>query len=636
MHKKALPLIATVFLLGCVSTSAGSGVVVNQFSAEKNEFQSKEFFEINLYAQNTGDHQAQSLEFSVQNTGNLINRSKRVVAEKTLPRDDEKLVSWTFQAPELSTAQKYSPYAKICYDYTSQAYQDIYLAGLEWGGSLPSLQSGSSNAPIKLGLEASNPYKGEVKGKTIKITLNNKGPEELKQVDYITIKVPAMGGKLEVPETSGFFECTHNNAGDYYACTAEGLRLTKGMEKSIRLTFNTYSQGEEHRSARVQAFAYYTYCTKTPPIEFRVKPGVPGQALEGVCSQDSITHCESMKPCLLASGYWCNEGGVYSCTQPYVSGEAPEEVDDACQGVACGNGECESGVEDCENCAYDCACSENDCCAPNSDYASELKGCVSHESKINDLTICCSGQAYEGDCCNSAQCPENWNCYSHQCYQRVQCSMDNQCGSGEKCCEGECVEKCSSNADCADWNGCYYNESLGYETYQVYECEDAGTCDAECVVARTLTQDCECPEGMKKCGDDCVTPECVSDADCEAKQGFIASCVNPNTCVASCVYDPIIHEEEELECGEGLILCSDECVTPTCSSNADCGEGEHCVKPGTCAASCEEGLPCPEGMIQCGLDCVTPECMRDEDCPTGECHNPGTCDAYCEVQVGLD
>ncbi len=538
MFKRIGSLLALIVLLGCVSSAGYYGVVVKGFSAEKYEVQSKEFFDMNLWVENDGDYNSDHLFFTIYNTGNLINQSSITVQSMTLTPGDDFLASWTFETPELSAESVFTPYAKICYNYTSEAYMDIQLVGLEWKGTTPNLLSGSSKAPITLSMQATNPYKGEVSGKSIKIILENTGPEKLKQINYLSVKIPGIGGKLEVTEESGFFTCTHNTAGDYYACTARDVLLNGGLEKSLRLIFNTHLTGQDHYSARIHAYAYYTYCSKTDEVRITAKPAVPGEALEGVCSQDSLEHCGSMNTCLLAGGYWCDEAGSMSCTDSYVSGEAPEEVSNPCFGVPCGNGICESDVENCGNCPRDCGCNKDECCNPESSSASAVRGCVFSSVAISSESMCCSGDEVVGNCCDVSDCPSGWNCYSNYCYQRTQCVSDLQCGSGQKCCDNECVDKCFSNLDCSSWNGCYFDEVLSYDVYQVFECENKGSCDASCVVARTLELDCACPEGRIRCESGCVTPACLTNDGCTFRKGYIASCINPGTCVANCIYVP--------------------------------------------------------------------------------------------------
>lgn len=87
------------------------------------------------------------------------------------------------------------------------------------------------------------------------------------------------------------------------------------------------------------------------------------------------------------------------------------------------------------------------------------------------------------------------------------------------------------------------------------------------------------------------------------------------------------------------ICCSDTCIEPTCTVNADCGAGHICIDGGTCTATCEMGCEtdndCLPEQICCSGSCAVPTCSFDTDCDDLNvatldiCTGGGSCTASC-------
>ena len=136
------------------------------------------------------------------------------------------------------------------------------------------------------------------------------------------------------------------------------------------------------------------------------------------------------------------------------------------------------------------------------------------------------------------------------------------------------------------------------------------------------------PDGKGNCSEFA----CADDTACPAGK----QCKNPATTDAECV--PCAENTSCSTCESGQIANGKgECVTPACSSDADCKAGNHCENAGKWNASCppdpenKQGT-CPDGYLADGKgNCVKIECTKDSDCPAGRsCKNGATIKSSCE------
>lgn len=199
------------------------------------------------------------------------------------------------------------------------------------------------------------------------------------------------------------------------------------------------------------------------------------------------------------------------------------------------------------------------------------------------------------------------------------------------------------------------------------ECDDGNTvdgdgCSSSCRIedpaavgpCDELEDGDECADGKLCLSGHCITPGCTGDADCASEN----ECVEDGSCDLStyeCVEGaPVASGAECGEAGAGTVCALGQCITPACSSNADCDDGVICNGAETCDLErfeCVAGdppghrAPCGDAGEVCHLvagefECRVPGCLEDEDCPAlSACHEPGTCNEAtltCVSGVALD
>ncbi len=119
------------------------------------------------------------------------------------------------------------------------------------------------------------------------------------------------------------------------------------------------------------------------------------------------------------------------------------------------------------------------------------------------------------------------------------------------------------------------------------QCEDGSLHRVEAVACTVPDPTNACPGGKDVEGD------CKADADCTARPH--------GRCIT---YQPMMyHEPEKVFCG-----CQYSCET-----DADCGEGQACICPGSIKMG--RGSDFPSGLPQC----IPAECATDTDCASREC-----------------
>ncbi|EYF01333.1 hypothetical protein [Chondromyces apiculatus] len=189
------------------------------------------------------------------------------------------------------------------------------------------------------------------------------------------------------------------------------------------------------------------------------------------------------------------------------------------------------------------------------------------------------------------------------------CNTSDQCTSGfcidNVCCETACDATCQacsaeSKADGAD--GTCGNAKNGVDSHD--DCEDEGAetcgpyglCDGEgaCRVYY--------PAGSS----------CGAEADCESgTQTFPDQCDGDGMCVIG----------GTLMCGSYACDSAGTACLTTCTTQADCTDGNYCNAAGQCVAELLQGQPCTGGIDG---ECATGFCVDDVCCNTA-------CDAECQA-----
>lgn len=131
-------------------------------------------------------------------------------------------------------------------------------------------------------------------------------------------------------------------------------------------------------------------------------------------------------------------------------------------------------------------------------------------------------------------------------------------------------------------------------------------------VGVACSSDANCP-GQICCGTVCVTPACSSSADCnDGSNSTTDSCSNAGICTAACQHTTIT------ECINGDNYCPIGC---NIGSDSDCPEncGNGVVDAGENCSNCPGDVQCPAGKeCRAGVCVITAECTSDPDCEAGQ------------------
>ncbi|MBI5159227.1 right-handed parallel beta-helix repeat-containing protein [Candidatus Micrarchaeota archaeon] len=156
---------------------------------------------------------------------------------------------------------------------------------------------------------------------------------------------------------------------------------------------------------------------------------------------------------------------------------------------------------------------------------------------------------------------------------QLECVNNEDCARGEACVEGQCAPQ---------EGGCIFDS----------ECAENQICQGGICRAR--------PEGC---------PVCPQNLNCDP---LVLSCKTPCAFVQECAPDQACEE-----------FCTE--FHPSCQSNEDCAQGEHCdfdVSGGKCMTEnllmCGTSFDCFEGFTCSNNRCWSPNfCRVDEECPEG-------------------
>ncbi len=285
---------------------------------------------------------------------------------------------------------------------------------------------------------------------------------------------------------------------------------------------------------------------------------------------------------------------------------------------------CDSRID----CVIGLACVEHTCVEPTIDFEPTGKECQPVEC-VEDNDCCDTSPSSKETCDNYASlCAsgDKYYCNMHSTY----CV----CDAATKCENYQCTftEKCDDSADC---------ESVG-SVYTDSVCDtDKKTC-----VGCVTTADCEnnvyfgvgyvCNAEQQ-----CVIPQCDSDADCPYNDQKCISnqCVDTRECYddTDCTYDEQC-DDESGQCVERECTSDRFCANLTNNPNAQCVD-KKCVEPCETTYECNGGLNWDVDSELC-IDgyCVDAGCETHAECDVDNypynaqfaCLPPGTAPAYAD------
>ncbi len=334
-------ILTSVVMAGCTQTETtrsgeevvlGNGMAILNFTTTQTHAEPKDELTFVLTVQNVGNLQARQVFSEVYAYGELINLTplRQTTTSPNLDVFDKDEIVWDFQVPEdLAVYNNYYPFARVCYVYNSTAYSDVLFVGTRWNQDIPVLVKGSSRAPLKVGFETKEPYKGEKQDQSFEVTITNiengfvanntnkindisvynYGNENL--ITKVTLIITGLTEEFlnatGEPETrtiinfTGYdkkfnepgiqqadFSCEIQSSdetvleefnqglvepGAQVVCTAKNVRMMVGLERSLKIFFNTNpGRSDSEVSGRIRAIIDYRYCVQSPALSITAEP----------------------------------------------------------------------------------------------------------------------------------------------------------------------------------------------------------------------------------------------------------------------------------------------------------------------------------------------------------------------------
>ena len=305
-------LISILFISGCTKTQSstssstgGTGVVIEDFSLDsKTSLEPGDTFTITLSLKNVGGVTAKGVYAELINYADLdfvgSNGYKVKLLQDLEPNDDD-TISWDLKIPDnIQLSLTYKPYVRVCYIYSTTAYQDFAVIGNDYGEDLPSFSKGQSNSPVGIDFEirnGNNYYKvdqdGNKLGSYVRVKVYNKyngivgnniNPDDTNYgrsgyVGEVYSVIPLMKYNNNIiiyPNKQATLSYFDGDVFDYAfgdIARKVNLRLLQGKEAYLKHSFDIkgFTQDEGLLSGRVTANATYRYCIQSNTINIPVQ-----------------------------------------------------------------------------------------------------------------------------------------------------------------------------------------------------------------------------------------------------------------------------------------------------------------------------------------------------------------------------
>ncbi|RWS29323.1 hypothetical protein B4U80_00125, partial [Leptotrombidium deliense] len=305
-------------------------------------------------------------------------------------------------------------------------------------------------------------------------------------------------------------------------------------------------------------------------------------------------------------------GNPYDYCKPKPVPTPPECTSDKeCElGRVCEHDKCVVGCHFDDNCPHDKACINRQCLNP-CDYP-EACGEESHCTAVAHRPRCSCPSGFTGDA-------------NIKCIPIITpiCLHDADCGSGQICETGKCIDACRTDDNCAFTDACINRRCQN-------PCSVYGACGRNALCrSENHRVICTCPpeytgDAKNVCEkEEIQQPEgCLMDKECEF--GFICE---KRTCIEGCRHDDQCSPDKT--CYNRI--CQNPCTLPNaCGPNTNCVPNSH--RP-TC--SCKDQYL---GDPQIGCKQLEPkdekECEKDRDCENGLVCETNRCVIGCRGNEG--
>ena len=354
----------------------------------------------------------------------------------------------------------------------------------------------------------------------------------------------------------------------------------------------------------------------------------PNPSAEIQCSRSNVcdnNQCHNTAECI-------PNGGNHLCAcpsgmigDPYTTGCHPEgtcpQGDSDCpQDSVCLRGVCKSPCVDA--CGPNAVCNvvnrRPQCnCPPGFESnPTAQKSCTRITNTCSSNTQCLGGTCIQGQCMEvcrtNNQCAQGEKCVDNKCM--VLCISSEQCANDLSCISGVCLIGCRSNNDCPSNQACISNKCED-------PCSEANICgpNAMCHSEGHLAQ-CVCPNGFQRIQQGCIR--------------IPHACDNNNDCVSGNICDneqckPVCNQINQCAQGEH---CTNGMCMKVCFNDGNCLQGEVCVE-GSCESGCRNSGDCIQNEVCVSTKCMCARgynpsisgCVDVDECLDYPCHTSATC-----------
>ena len=354
----------------------------------------------------------------------------------------------------------------------------------------------------------------------------------------------------------------------------------------------------------------------------------PNPSAEIECSRSGV--CDN-NPCHKTAECVPN-GGTHLCTcpngmigDPYTTGchqegTCPAGDSDCSSDSVCVRGYCKSPCD--RACGPNALCNvvnrRAQCNCPPGFQPNPTpdKGCSRITNRCSNNAECIGGTCIQGQCMEvcrvDTECAQGEKCVDNKCITR--CISSQQCPFDQSCINGICLIGCRSNSDCPSNQACISNKCKD-------PCSDPTICgpNSICQTKGSLAQ-CVCPENFQKIQLGCIRIPTACDNNNDCKSGEIC---DMGQCKPGC--------SKHTQCAQGEHCTRGMCMK-VCFNDGNCLQGEVCIE-GSCESGCRHSGDCNQNEMCISKKCLCAKgynpsgtgCVDVDECQDNPCHSSAIC-----------